>query len=37
VNLGNATASDVQQLLKQVSDIVYDRSGIRLVPEVRIW
>ena len=37
VNLGNATAADVQALLKQVSQIVYDHSGIRLEPEVRIW
>ncbi len=37
VNQGGATAADVKQLLRQVSDIVYDRSGIRLEPEVRIW
>ena len=37
VNLGNATAEDVKQLLRQVSDIVYEQSGIRLEPEVRIW
>ena len=37
VNLGGATAADVQALLKQVSDIVYEKSGIRLEPEVRIW
>ena len=37
VNLGNATAEDVRGLLKQVSDIVFDKSGIRLEPEVRIW
>ena len=37
VNLGNATADDVKKLLKQVSDKVYDASGIRLEPEVRIW
>jgi len=37
VNLGGATAADVKALLAQVSDIVFDRSGIRLVPEVRIW
>ena len=37
VNLGNATAEDVKNLLKQVSDIVYENSGIRLEPEVRIW
>ena len=37
VNLGNATAEDVKNLLRQVSDIVYEKSGIRLEPEVRIW
>ena len=37
VNLGGATAEDVQTLLNQVSDIVYEKSGIRLEPEVRIW
>ena len=37
VNVGGATARDVQDLLRQVSDIVYEQSGIRLEPEVRIW
>lgn len=37
VNLGGATAKDVQNLLVQVSDIVYEKTGIRLEPEVRIW
>ena len=37
VNMGGATAHDVRNLLKQVSDIVFERSGIRLEPEVRIW
>ena len=37
VNLGDATAEDVKNLLKQVSDIVFENSGIRLEPEVRIW
>ena len=37
VNLGGATAADVQELLKAVSDKVYDHTGIRLEPEVRIW
>ena len=37
VNVGGATAHDVQDLLKQVSDIVFEKSGIRLEPEVRIW
>ena len=37
VNLGGATADDVKELLRQVSDKVYEHSGIRLEPEVRIW
>ena len=37
VNLGNATAADVKNLLSAVSDIVFEKSGIRLEPEVRIW
>lgn len=37
VNLGNATAKDVKKVLSNVSDIVYERSGIRLEPEIRIW
>ncbi|MBR3979232.1 MAG: UDP-N-acetylmuramate dehydrogenase [Oscillospiraceae bacterium] len=37
VNLGGATATDVKTLLEKVSCIVYDKSGIRLEPEMRIW
>ena len=37
VNKGGATAEDVKNLLRQVSDKVYENSGIRLEPEVRIW
>lgn len=37
INLGGATAADVTQLLWQVSDKVYENSGIRLEPEIRIW
>lgn len=37
VNLGKATAAEVQELLAQVSDRVYENTGIRLEPEVRIW
>jgi UDP-N-acetylmuramate dehydrogenase len=37
VNLGNATAEEVKQLLQQVSDQVYEKTAIRLEPEVRIW
>ena len=37
VNLGGATAVDVKKLLRDVSDVVFEKSGIRLEPEVRIW
>ncbi len=37
VNLGGATAQDVRCLLTEVSDRVFDATGIRLEPEVRIW
>ena len=37
VNLGDATAADVKKLLDQVSRRVYEQSGIKLEPEVRIW
>jgi UDP-N-acetylmuramate dehydrogenase len=37
VNLGGATAADVRMLLQQVSDKVFEETGIRLEPEVRIW
>ena len=37
VNLGGATAQDVKDLLTQVSDMVFEKFGIRLEPEVRIW
>lgn len=37
VNLGGATAGDVRRLLEQVSDIVFEKTGIRLESEIRIW
>ncbi len=37
VNLGGATATDVKNLLQQVSDKVFENSGIRIEPEIRIW
>ncbi len=37
VNLGGATAEDVKAVLVQVSEQVYQTSGIRLEPEIRIW
>ena len=37
VNKDGATSADVQMLLSKVSDIVFEKTGIRLEPEVRIW
>ena len=37
VNLGGATAGEVRALLREVSEKVYENSGIRLEPEIRIW
>lgn len=37
VNLGNASAADVLMLMERVRQIVQDRFGVRLEPEVRIW
>lgn len=37
VNVGGATAADVKKLLQDVSDKVYETSGIRIEPEIRIW
>lgn len=37
VNLGGATAGDVKQLLREVSQKVFTATGIALEPEIRIW
>lgn len=37
VNLGGATSEDVKQLLRDVSQKVFDATGISLEPEIRIW
>ena len=37
VNLGNATAAQVRQLLYEVAQKVKTSSGIPLEPEIRIW
>ena len=37
VNNGGATSNDVKEVLRQVAEKVYEESGIRLEPEVRIW
>lgn len=36
VNKGGATATDIIDLMKLVQNIVYDKFGVRLEPEVRI-
>ncbi len=36
INGGNATATDVIELLKYVSDTVFEKTGIRLEPEIRV-
>ena len=37
VNHGNATAAEVKEVLRRVSEKVFENTGIRLEPEVRIW
>ena len=37
VNRGKATAEDVLELISQVQEKVYEKSGVRLEPEVRLW
>lgn len=36
INKGNATAADVIDLLNHVSDTVFEQTGVRLEPEIRI-
>ncbi len=36
VNLGSATSNDVLTLIKHVQETVFEKSGVRLEPEVRI-
>lgn len=36
INRGGATCADVQKLMEQVSNIVYEKFGVRLAPEVKI-
>lgn len=37
VNLGNATACQVREVLQTVAERVKENSGVELEPEVRIW
>ena len=36
VNDGGATARDVLQLLGQLQEMVFEQTGVRLEPEIRI-
>ena len=36
INKGGATCADVCSLMEQVSDLVYEKFGVRLEPEVKI-
>ena len=36
INKGNATASDIIKLIENVSDIVFEKFGVRLETEVKI-
>ncbi len=36
INLGNATAENVIELIGKVQDIIFDKYGVEMVPEVRI-
>ncbi len=36
INTGNASATDVISLLKLVSDTVFEKTGVRLEPEIRV-
>ena len=35
INRGNATAQEVKELIEKIQQIVYEKTGIRLEPEVR--
>ncbi len=37
INRGSATAEQVKELLRQVTERVYENSGITLEPEIRLW
>lgn len=37
VNAGDATAADVLQVIRDVQQAVWEREGVRLEPEVRLW
>jgi UDP-N-acetylmuramate dehydrogenase len=36
INIGGATCDDVTELIRRVQEIVFEKTGVRLEPEVRI-
>lgn len=36
INKGNATSSDILELMQKVRDVVYEKTGVMLEPEVKI-
>ena len=36
INRGNATASEIMKLIQEVQKRVYEQSGVRLEPEVKL-
>ena len=36
INTGNATSSDIEQLMKLIQASVYEKYAIKLIPEVKI-
>lgn len=36
VNVGQATAADVRQLMREISDVVWQVRSVRLVPEIKL-
>ena len=36
INTGNATSSDIEQLMELIQASVYEKYAIKLIPEVRI-
>ena len=36
INRGNATASEIMELIQEVQKRVYEQSGVQLEPEVKL-
>ena len=37
INKGNATTNDILALMEKIQKTVYDKSGVMLSPEVKVW